>query len=262
MFLVHNRPISRPVDDSVVQFIKGQMGVVRRARGFAPLPVAVVEPGPTILGLGGHLKNSIAIKVKENIFLSQHIGDLETPLARQAFQQTFHDLQKLYPSESVSCAGDLHPDYFSTQFMLKNSKNIFSIQHHHAHIVSCMAEHQIRQEVLGLAWDGTGLGEDKQIWGGEFLICTTSQFKRLGHLRPFRIPGGDQAIKEPARTALGLLYEQSGGQWEKFSDLDPFKHIPGFEAKIIKQMIQNGINSPWTTSMGRLFDAVASLLEK
>ncbi len=171
-FLVHNRPIVRPMDDSLVRVIEGKTCVLRRARGYAPLPIMVAQEQGCVLGLGAHYKNTIALKVKRNVFLSQHIGDLETTQSITAFNDAVENLNDLYAPAFLSFACDRHPEYMSTKYAQKSGKQFLQVQHHHSHIVSCMAEHHIQGEVLGLAWDGTGLGDDGTSWGGEFLLCT------------------------------------------------------------------------------------------
>jgi hydrogenase maturation protein HypF len=201
---------------------------------------------PSLLAVGAHLKNSVAVSVNQNIFVSQHIGDLETAQAFTAFECVTKDLQRLYELAPVATACDTHPDYLSTQFARRNGLPVVSVQHHYAHVLACMAENELSGPVLGVAWDGTGYGLDDTVWGGEFLLATRESFERVGHLRTFSLPGGERAIREPRRAALGLLYEVLG---EPALSADDVLHT----------MLAKGLNSPRTSSAGRLFDAVAAL---
>lgn len=259
LFLVHNRGIVRQVDDSVVTIIHDQPMLLRRARGYAPLPVQVKVDVSRTLAVGGHLKNTVALGNKHNVFISQHIGDLENALAFEAFEKTTKSLASLYEIPLNKMAADLHPDYFSTKYAANSRKPLKRVQHHHAHVVSCMAEHDVDEKVLGVAWDGTGYGPDKTIWGGEFLIADQKGYQRAGFLKTFRLPGGDMAVKEPRRSAIGLLYELYGGEVEKFKDLPSFSSFAPKDLAVILQMLAKNINAPVTSSAGRLFDAVASL---
>jgi len=260
VFLVHDRPIARPVDDSVVRVMAGTECVLRRARGYAPLPIELSDPLPVIIASGAHLKNTVAMSIGRQVFVSQHIGDLETPEAVATFQDGLKDLQGLYeqPAEVIAC--DLHPDYRSTHLARELAegfqKPLIQVQHHYAHVLACMAEHQLDAPVLGVAWDGTGYGTDGTIWGGEFLNIHESSFERCTHLRPFRLISGEHAIREPRRIALGLLFELYGIQLPDISRL-------GFslsELDLLKAAFTKRINAPLTSSIGRLFDAVAALL--
>ncbi len=258
-FLVHNRLIVRPLDDSLVRVIKEKPFILRRARGYAPWPIEMDETKVSVLGLGGHYKNTIALKVKGNVFLSAHIGDLQNAASFEVFKAASDNFKNLYATVDLSYACDLHPDYFSTRFALGCGKKVLQVQHHHAHIAAVMAEHNLSDEVFGIAWDGTGLGDDGTIWGGEFLLCTRSQYKRFGHLRNFRLPGADLVSRSPYKSALGLLHELSSGNLEKYRDLPCFEKSSAKEIKVLEQMLKRGTNSPLTSSMGRLFDAVSSL---
>ncbi|MHC4196761.1 MAG: carbamoyltransferase HypF [Planctomycetota bacterium] len=261
-FLVHTRPIARYVDDSVARVILGREMVVRRARGYAPLPIRhSAEKMPRVMGVGGHLKNNIALSLGRDVFVSQHIGDLETLEARDAFLQAIADLTRLfdYRAEVVAC--DMHPDYFSTVWARKNGVPVIPVQHHHAHIASCMMENELDGRVLGVAWDGTGYGADGTVWGGEFLLAGYTSFDRVAHLKTFRLPGSERSVKEPRRSALSVLYETfgdgSGDLLEKIPTLASFENK---ETELLLEMIKKGINSPVTSSAGRLFDAVSSIL--
>jgi hydrogenase maturation protein HypF len=245
VFLMHDRPIARPCDDSVVRVVRGRDSVLRRARGFAPLPVRVDRALPRVLAVGGHLKNSVAIAIGRQVFLSQHVGDLDTLEARRAFENTIGDLCRLYCFKPEIVACDLHPDYASTHWALASGLPIVQVQHHQAHAAACAAENGVRGPYLGVSWDGTGYGLDGAIWGGEFFLVEDGRFERVAHLRPFRLPGGDAAIREGWRSEASLLYETFGPD----AVADP----------VIRRMIERGINAPVTSSMGRLFDAVSSM---
>ncbi len=275
-FLVHNRPIARHVDDSVMTIMLGEPRFLRRARGYAPMPVLLKHEIPTILGVGAHLKNTIALSVRNQVFISQHIGDLETPEAMKAFERVIADFLKLYEATPIAVAHDLHPDYLSTKWahawMTKDERrttndsslvvrpsSLVVVQHHHAHLAACLAENQA-DRALGVMWDGTGYGTDGTIWGGEFLLGDAKDFVRVAHLRPFRLPGGDAAIKEPRRSAFALLYAMFGEAIIERDDLAPIRTLTSAERKTLVQMLSKGINSPITTSVGRLFDGVAALI--
>jgi hydrogenase maturation protein HypF len=260
-FLVHNRPIVRHADDSVVRIMAGREMIQRRARGYAPLPVAVPDGGEeTLLAVGGHLKNSIALKVGANAFISQHIGDLETEQSLETFRTVIRDFETLYDTQPLRIIADLHPEYLSTQYAVGTGIPVERVQHHYAHVASCMAENRLEGDVLGVAWDGTGYGPDGTIWGGEFLLTTETSYRRVAAFRSFPLPGGEKAIKEPRRTAIGILYEMFGPEILKRNDLFPVREFSEKELELLLTMIRNGVNSPRTTSAGRLFDAVASMI--
>ena len=259
-FLVHNRPIVRHVDDSVASVVCDREMVLRRARGYAPLPVQMKDALPCVLAVGAHLKNSVALSVGKNIFISQHIGDLETGEAFSAFCRTAADLPRLYEARASIIACDMHPDYLSTKQALQMRLPLHYVQHHFAHVLACMAENELEGPVLGVSWDGTGYGTDGTVWGGEFLLTDEESFQRVAHFRQFRLPGGDAAVKEPRRTALGVLYEIWGDHAISDRRLPPIASFSEHELVVIRQMLSKGIHSPFTSSAGRLFDAVASIL--
>ncbi len=260
LYLVHDRPIARHVDDSVVRVLAGRELVLRRARGFAPLPVRLSRELPAALAVGGHLKNTVAVTVGPNAFLSQHIGDLETASARAAFEQVASDLQNMYAVSPRTVVCDLHPDYASTRYARRLTTDVLAVQHHYAHVLSCIAENDIEPAGLGISWDGTGFGLDGTIWGGEFLRVTKEGFERFAHLRTFPLPGSEQAVREPRRSALGLLYELHGDAL--WSDEPGFlrTRFQAEEVRVLRRMLEQGLQCPRTSSVGRLFDAVASLL--
>jgi hydrogenase maturation protein HypF len=251
-FLVHNRPIHRHADDSIVRILLGREQVLRRARGYAPMPLLLRKPGPETLAVGGHLKNTVALATENRVFISQHLGNLETEESLNAFRFTLDDLERLYDAHPELIAADMHPDYASTTYgarvALSRSIPIKRIQHHWAHVLSCMADNGIDAPALGVAWDGTGYGLDGTLWGGEFLLITEGGFRRVARLRTFPLPGGDAAARKPTLAAAGLLYEIQ-------HDKEFPKNVPG----LVSQMLERQIQTPRTSSMGRLFDAVACL---
>ncbi len=266
-FLVHDRPIARHVDDSVAWIVAGAPRLLRRARGYAPLPITLPQEVPTILAVGAHLKNTVALSVGRQVFISQHIGDLETAEAMAAFERVIADFLRLYEAQPVAIAHDLHPDYLSTKWAQgqgetgrTDNKRLIAVQHHHAHLAACLAENQAAGPALGVTWDGTGYGTDGTIWGGEFLLGDAAGYERVAHLRPFRLPGGDAAIKEPRRVALALLWELFGDAALEMDDLAPIRDLRPAERKLLAQMLARGVNAPRTTSAGRLFDGIAALI--
>ena len=259
LFLVHNRPIARHMDDSIVRIVLDREMLLRRARGYAPLPISIKKKAPTILAVGAHLKNTVALSVENQIFISQHIGDLETDAAFQAFQNVIQSFKKLYNCEPESIACDAHPDYLSAQYAHAQKQPIQKVQHHYAHVIACMLENELEPPLLGVSWDGTGNGLDNTIWGGEFFLIAKDYYQRVAHFRLFPLPGGESAIKEPRRSAIGLLYEMNGDIAK--TDLPPIRSFSDKELSLMRTMLQKQINSPKTSSAGRLFDAVASLLD-
>jgi len=268
--LVHNRPIARPVDDSVVRLVNNEFMMRRRARGYAPVPMTMDVPGlmgktlPPTLAVGGHLKNTVAVSTENQVVMSQHIGDLSTPEAYAQFTQTVSDHLRLFNVKPRMIVCDLHPDYRSTIFAktLGQEMNIpvFPVQHHYAHILACMVEHGLEGPVLGVVWDGAGYGTDGTIWGGEFLLADYSGFKRVGHLRPFRLPGGEICMREPRRVALSLLYETFGDECLDL-DLPSIRSLGPDLARDLVELLKKNVNCPVTTSMGRLFDGISSILD-
>jgi hydrogenase maturation protein HypF len=260
LFLVHDRPILRHVDDSIVREVCGRELVIRRARGFAPLPVGIEGDLPAVVAFGGHQKNTIAAAVRSDVFISQHIGDLETEASFQAFEQVIAAFRGLYELRPRAVACDLHPDYLSTQHARRSGLPVVEVQHHYAHALACMAESRLSAPVLAITWDGSGMGSDGTVWGGEFLYVTNDSFHRVAHLRPFLLPGNAKAVREPRRVALAVLYEIHG---KAAFDLDSpsLRAFSAPELAALRLVLERRINAPVTTSAGRLFDAFASLLD-
>ena len=260
VYLVHNRPIARPLDDSVVRIGHDRELVIRSARGYAPRSIALrkaISPG---LATGAHLKNSIAICTGDRVLLSQHIGDLSTARASDTFRGVIRSLSDIYSLQPEYTACDKHPDYLSTREAEERKLPVTKVQHHYAHVLSGMADNDLEPPVLGVAWDGTGLGDDGTIWGGEFLHVRDGSYSRVAHLRTFHLPGGDQAIIEPRRAAMGMLYEVFSTRVFTMDDLAPIRTFSDREKTVVREMLVKKINAPVTSSAGRVFDAVASLL--
>jgi hydrogenase maturation protein HypF len=257
LFLVHNRPIVRPVDDSVARVTRGGLQLLRRARGYSPLPINLDFEAPTVLAVGGHLKNTVALSVGRQAIVGSHVGDLESALSVAVHEQAARDLVDFFQVAPEVIACDLHPDYASTRHAERLAAGwdipLVRVQHHHAHVGACMAEHQLEGPVLGLAWDGTGYGPDGTVWGGEALECDAADFRRVAHLRTFCLPGGDQAVREPRRSGLGLLFEILAGEAAELAR-DWFTQP---ELATLMKLLGRSFRCPRTSSMGRLFDAVA-----
>jgi hydrogenase maturation protein HypF len=260
VFLVHNRPIARHVDDSIVRVAAGRDMMLRRARGYAPLPVSLRSERPPVLGVGAHLKNSVALSVGPNVFVSQHVGDLETVEAFGAFERVIDAFERMYESTPSVVAHDAHPDYLSTAYAARRGTPIRQVQHHLAHVLSCLAENEVEPPALGVSWDGTGYGLDGTIWGGEFIAVAPSSAVRVATFKPFPLPGGDRAIREPRRTALALLREVFGDEAWAMEDVATLSAFSESERRLVRTMIERGVNTPRTSSVGRLFDAVASIV--
>ena len=260
-FLVHDRPIVRHADDSIVRVMAGRELVMRRARGFAPLPVTVKESLPPVLAVGAHQKNTIAASVGQQVFVSQHIGDLETQEAFGAFVRVIESFKKLYEFQPQAVACDLHPNYMSSEYARRSGLPVIEVQHHYAHVLACMAENELAAPALGISWDGSGYGPDGTVWGGEFLWVDESGYRRAAHLRTFPLPGSEKAVKEPRRSAIGMLQELYGEEFVEKQDFASVQAFGASELTTLASMLQSGLNSPRTSSAGRLFDAVASLLD-
>jgi len=255
LFLIHDRPIHVRCDDSVTRVIGGIESPVRRSRGYAPQPIAIpVECAAPVLAVGGQLKNAFALGNGSRAILSHHMGDLDHFKAFGAFERDIALYEELFDLKPRCVAHDLHPDYASTRYAQKRGIPCVSIQHHHAHMASCMAEHGLNEPVIGVTFDGSGFGPDGAIWGGEFLVGDYSRFNRVAHLRYIAMPGGEWAVREPWRMATAYLLDAKK-ECGEFA-----KRIPAASRRLIQTMIERKFNSPQTSSMGRLFDAVASLI--
>jgi len=259
-FLLHDREILLRCDDSVVRVISGTTRQVRRSRGFVPAPVLLRYEQPAVLAVGGELKNTICLTKGKNAFLSQHIGGLENAGSYAFFQKAIEHLERVLEIRPAIIAHDLHPDYFSTKWALQQrGVQLAGVQHHHAHIASCMAENHLEGSVIGFAMDGTGYGSDGHIWGGEVLIAGYEEVERAAHFEYVPMPGGTAPIREPWRMAMSYLAHHWGRDFLQLNipfveGLDPSK------VAILLQIMEQKINSPLTSSCGRLFDAVAALI--
>lgn len=265
-FLLHDRAIYMRVDDSIARVDGKRKKVLRRARGFTPYPIAIDVSAPDVLACGAELKNTFCVTKGSNAIMSQHIGDLETSEALEFFEETLENLKNTFRAKPAYLAYDMHPDYLGTKFAKEYAEKndikpdkMFAVQHHHAHIASVMAEHGIKDEVIGVAFDGTGYGTDGRIWGAEFLIADRNDFRRAAHFDYIRLPGGERAIKEPWRTALSYVIHSYGDEaGEAIKTL--FRRLDKKDIKIVSQMIRSNINSPLASSAGRLFDAISSII--
>jgi hydrogenase maturation protein HypF len=255
-FLLHDRDIFMRVDDSVVRTFEGATRVLRRARGYVPETIELAMDVPELLACGGELKNTFCLTKGRHAILSQHMGDLENYETLVFFEETLANLKKLFRVTPRAVAHDLHPNYLSTRYALRLPEmRAIGVQHHHAHIASCMAENALGGNVLGVAFDGTGFGTDGQIWGGEFLLASYAGFERLAHLRYVALPGGDAAVRETWRAALSYLLDSLGT-----SGLEFLHEIPEQRVRVVRRMIETGLNTVQTSSCGRLFDAVAAMI--
>ncbi len=260
-FLFHDRPIHARCDDSVVRIFRRQELPIRRSRGYAPFPVRLPFSGGEVLACGAELKNTFCVTKGGYAFLSQHIGDLENLETLASFEEMVGHFQRLFRVEPKIIAHDLHPDYLSTRYALERAAReagtLVPVQHHHAHIASCLAEHGLEGPVLGVAFDGTGYGADGRIWGGEFLVADYQGFRRVAHLSYVPLPGGEAAIKRPYRMALSHLFHAFG---TLDVELPWIKGLHPGELRVIRHQVATGLNAPLTSSMGRLFDAVSALI--
>lgn len=257
-FLVHNREIFRRCDDSVVRVFEGKPYFLRRSRGFAPAPVPLYKGIGQVLACGAEQKNTFCLTRGQYGFMSHHIGDLENLETLTSFEEGIVHFQKLFSLRPSLVAYDLHPEYLSTKYAFNLALPKVGVQHHEAHIASCMAENAVQGPVLGVAFDGTGYGWDGHLWGGEFLAGDHRGFERVAHLDYIPLPGGAAAIKEPWRLALVYLRQCFGERWQTRAPgcLEVNQGI----VPVLEEMLDKGINSPLTSSMGRLFDGVAALL--
>lgn len=261
LLLTHNRPIATRCDDSVMRMVNQSPTFIRRSRGFVPRPINVALPfAAHVLAVGGQLKNTFCLARECSAFLSHHIGDLENAAAYRALEQGISRYSALVGVRPQIVVHDLHPGYMSTQIAERMAlAGRLAVQHHHAHIASCMAEHGLTDPVIGVAFDGTGLGDDGAIWGGEFLVVDAAGYRRIAHLGYVPLPGGDAAIRRPLRMALSHLWAAFGPGLTSLP-LALLRRAGSQELDLVQQMLAKGVNSPPTSSVGRLFDAVASLI--
>jgi len=262
-FVLHNRDIYSGYDDSVAYFELDKPRIIRRARGYAPYPIHLPFTSRPVLAYGTDLKNTFCLTRDNHAFISQHIGDMENLETWQHFETTLELYQKLFHLRPELIACDLHPDYFTTQMAVRKSQKsnlpLLKIQHHYAHVVSCMADNQVQDPVIGVAFDGTGYGLDGNIWGGEFLVADYKGFQRQAHFEYLPLPGGSAAIQKPYRTAIGYLYALLGPAVLS-SGLACVERTDPAEIDIIQKQIDRKLNTPLTSSAGRLFDAVSAIL--
>jgi hydrogenase maturation protein HypF len=257
-FLVHDRDILLRCDDSVMRVAGGRPRQLRRSRGFVPVPVFLRDDVPSVLAVGGELKNTICLTKDRHAFLSQHIGDLENAESYGFFEEVVEHLQRILEITPLAIAYDLHPNYFSTRWALAQSGlPQIGVQHHHAHIASCMAENHLEGHVIGIALDGTGYGTDGCIWGGEVLLADYAGFERAAHLVYVPLPGGEAAIRQPWRMAVAYLVRHFGCDFVR--GLPLVADVPTKNLNVLFRMMEQGINSPLTSSCGRLFDAIAAV---
>jgi hydrogenase maturation protein HypF len=262
-FLLHDRPIHMRVDDSVIRYVADGPYLLRRSRGYAPDPLPLPYAVPPILAAGAELKNTFCLSRDRYAFLSHHIGDLENMETLTAFEEGITHFERLFRIQPQAIASDLHPNYLATQYARQRAEKeqlpLIEIQHHHAHLAACLADNgwSTSEAVIGLSFDGTGLGTDGAVWGGEVLLGGYDGYERLYHLAYTPLPGSDAAIRKPARMALAHLW-QAGMDWEV--DFPPVEAICSAERSMLQGMLKHSINSPRTSSMGRLFDAASSLI--
>jgi hydrogenase maturation protein HypF len=259
VFLVHDRPIHIRCDDSVTRIADGRELPVRRSRGQAPFPVRLPFETRPILACGAELKTTVCLTLGPYAFVSPHIGDLENYETYASYSAMIEHLAALFRVRPEAVAHDLHPGYLSTRFARGLDPGLprVAVQHHHAHVAACMAEHRLTGPVIGVAFDGTGYGLDGRIWGGEFLVADYAGFTRAGHLGYVPMPGGDRAVREPFRMALAHL-ACAGQGWDR--SLAPAATATDQERRLIARQLERGLNAPLTSSVGRLFDAVAALV--
>jgi hydrogenase maturation protein HypF len=274
-FLIHNRDIYSRYDDSVAMVERGTSQLIRRARSYAPYPIRLPFKTRQVLGCGGEEKNTFCLTKDNYAFVSQHIGDMENMETLEHFDSTISLYKRLFHIQPEIVACDLHPDYLATKYARELGESgikLVPVQHHHAHIASCLADNGLESPVIGVAFDGTGMGTDGNIWGGEFLVADYRNFRRAGHLEYLPLPGGAAAIKRPYRTAIGYILTLLGenalnaviatlnGVKGKQSQLASIGQVSEVEIDVIKRQIERRINSPLSSSMGRLFDAISALL--
>ena len=262
-FLLHNRDIQVRCDDSVTRLFRGREAVIRRSRGYAPFPVRLGFEARDILACGGELKNTFCITKGSYAFLSQHIGDLENAETLASFAQSVEHFRRLFRLDIAGVAHDMHPEYLSTRYAWEMAAQLglplVPVQHHHAHVAACMAENGVDEPVIGVSFDGTGYGSDGHLWGGEFLVADFAGYRRAAHFKYLPLPGGEAAIKRPWRMAASCLLDALGPE-ALSPELPSFRHADLAELAVVRRQIERGLNSPLTSSVGRLFDAVSSLV--
>lgn len=260
-YLLNNRDIYMSIDDSVIRVIKNRERVIRSARGYSPKSI-FMNTKSEILALGSELKNTISVSNKNDVFISEYIGDLKNIETINKFERSISHYFKIYSIKPKVIVYDMHPSFIYREMNLKEKLNlnndikIIETQHHHSHVVSCMVENDINEQVIGIAYDGTGYGDDKKIWGGEFLLCNRKKYVRIGHLQYFNLPGGESSIKNPWKIALSLLYKSYN---DDFINYIP-NNLKNKSVSVIKNIIDKKINSPETSSIGRLFDGISALI--
>jgi len=261
-FLMHDREILQRCDDSVAAVVDGAPQIIRRARGFIPLGVELPIDAPPLLAVGGHLKNAFALARGRFVYQSQHLGDLENLNGLKFFKESLEHLMRTFEIAPQAVVHDLHPGYLTTSWASdwarERGLRIVGVQHHHAHIAACMAEHELTGQAIGLALDGTGYGADGRIWGGEVLVCGLDSIERFAHLEYVPMPGGDAAVREPWRMALAVLH--AAGFDVSSRDVTGLLGAREREARVLRQMMERGVNAPLTSSCGRLFDAAAAIV--
>jgi len=261
-FLIHNRDIYSRYDDSIAIVERGTSQLIRRARSYAPYPIRLSFEAKQVIGCGAEEKNTFCLTKDNYAFLSQHIGDMENMETLEHFDSTISLYKRLFHIEPEIIAHDLHPDYLATKYareLGESGMKLIPVQHHHAHIASCLADNGLESAVIGVAFDGTGMGADGNIWGGEFLVADCRNFRRAGHLEYLPLPGGAAAIKRPYRTAIGYILTLLGEN-ALDHDLPVMREADDMEIEVIKRQIERKINSPLTSSVGRLFDTISALL--
>lgn len=260
VILDHNRPIVNALDDSVVQVAAGEVSVIRMGRGYAPFSLPLNPPVPTpLLALGAHQKNAIAVAAGENLLLGGHIGDMEGIAVQERFERTIRTMERFAHAETQVIGSDLHPLYATSRYAQSQGKRHFSVQHHYAHVLSAMAEYGLREKVLGFAFDGNGYGEDATVWGGEVMVADVHRYERLFSLKPFVLIGNERAIREPRRVALALLFERYSLDEVLSLSSPTVEAFMDHEIRQLHHIWTKRIASPISSSMGRLFDAIASL---
>lgn len=256
----HNRTIVNALDDSVIQIAQGRVVMLRMGRGFAPHTISLTAPfNKSVLALGAHQKSAIALGIKKNIVLSGHIGDLGSIESDGYFDKTIQTFKRFYDCDPIVLVTDLHPNYSSTRYAQEQKKEHYGVQHHYAHILACMAEYSLDEKVLCFAFDGTGYGEEGSLWGGEVMLADVHGYERIGFLKPFALLGGEKAIKEPRRIALSLLFESYSLEEILVLKSPTSEAFLEYEIRQLHHIWTKKLNSPLSSSMGRLFDAVASL---